>query len=83
MASQQPWAAGRPLTDYTGPEFVAFSEGYASGYVAGVERGRQLADDEAAALWRNAARVVHTLANVPTHDELERIRRDYSARRSA
>lgn len=68
----------RPLEAYTGPEFVAFSEGYASGYVAGIERGRELADNEAAALWRNAAHVVHTLANVETHDELERIRRDYT-----
>lgn len=57
-----------PLTDYTGPQFVAFSEGYASGYVAGIERGRQLADDEASALWRNAARVVHELANIPERD---------------
>ncbi|WP_374969931.1 hypothetical protein [Terrabacter sp. BE26] len=71
-------APNRALLAYSGAEFVAFSEGYASGYVAGMDRGRQLADDEAAALWRNAARIVHALANVPTHDELEAIRRDYS-----
>lgn len=71
----------RPLEAYTGPEFVVFSEGYNSGYLAGIDHGRELADAEAAALWRNAARVVHAMANIETHDEIEAIRRSsYSGR---
>lgn len=42
---------------------------YLSGYNAGIERGRQLADDEAAALWRNAARVIHEMAKIAPRDE--------------
>lgn len=37
-------------------------EFYASGYRRGLERGRELADEEAAQLWREAGRVVRGLA---------------------
>lgn len=35
---------------------------YASGYSRGIERGRELADEDAARLWCDAAKVVRNLA---------------------
>ncbi|CAG7574366.1 hypothetical protein FB554_2545 [Barrientosiimonas humi] len=40
-------------------------DGYGSGYRAGLERGRQLQDDELGALQRAAAAVVHRAAGLP------------------
>lgn len=72
--------AARSLDLIGTPEFLA---GYASGYAHGLEAGRTKADEEAAALHRRATHIVHAIADIPTHDELERRRRDYSGRWSA
>jgi hypothetical protein len=45
------------------------------GYLAGIDRGRQLADDEAAALHHQAVRVVHAMAKLDPHADRERRRR--------
>jgi len=41
-----------------------FLEGYASGFAIGVDRGRELADEDAAAIHRCAVRVVRAMAKV-------------------
>lgn len=58
-------------------------EGYFWGYSHGLERGRELADREAAHMWADVARFVQRLGSpqsVP-FTELERRRRDYSSAR--
>jgi len=42
----------------------AFLEGYASGFTIGVDRGRELADEDAAAIHRYAVRVVRVMAGI-------------------
>jgi len=54
----------------------AFLEGYASGFAIGVDRGRELADEEAAAIHRYACRVVSAMAKVDPHVDRERRRRE-------
>lgn len=41
-----------------------FLEGYASGFAIGVDRGRELADEDAAAIHRCAVRVVRVMAGI-------------------
>ncbi len=41
-----------------------FLEGYASGFAIGVDRGRELADEDAAAIHRYAVRVVRVMAGI-------------------
>jgi hypothetical protein len=52
-----------------------FEAGYLSGYLAGLEVGRERADAEAAALHHQAWRVVQNAAKSPTHAELDERRR--------
>jgi hypothetical protein len=52
------------LATLTGEAWDAFLSGYSSGYVAGIDRGRELADEEAATLHREAVRVVLAMANL-------------------
>jgi len=42
----------------------AFLEGYGAGFAVGVDRGRELADEDAAAIHRYAYRVVRVMAEV-------------------
>lgn len=44
---------------------------YSSGYRRGIERGRELADADAARLWREAAKVVRNLAGCDPLPETE------------
>lgn len=53
-----------------------FLQGYKSGLIAGIERGRQLADDEAAALWSEAHKVVMAMAKIDSHDVREQHRHE-------
>lgn len=48
---------------------------YRSGYVSGWDAGWKAADEDAANLQREAARIVHALANVPPRDRGEDRRR--------
>lgn len=54
-----------------------FMAGYLSGLLAGIERGRELAETEAAALHHRAFRVVQQMATLPAHAEVEKRRRTY------
>ena len=42
-----------------------FQQGYQCGYLAGIDRGRELADAEAEARHRRAAAIVHAAAKLP------------------
>ncbi|GAB2747737.1 hypothetical protein GCM10027039_01720 [Terrabacter koreensis] len=68
--------------DYSAERFAGFVDGYACGYRDGAqaELERREADDRR--LYAEAVRIVHTLANVPTHEELQEIRRSGYARRA-
>ncbi len=57
-------------------EWRTFRDGYQAGYVDGIERGRQLADDEAGTLHREAYKVVQAMARLAPHDDRERRRRE-------
>lgn len=63
------------LTHLTPHEFTIFQAGYLSGLLEGIDRGRDKADAEAAALHHRAFLTVQAAAKQPTHEELERIRR--------
>jgi hypothetical protein len=60
--------------------FSVWLEGYSAGISYGVERGRELADSEAARLHRRAFNVVQMMARIPERDaEADRaakVRRD-------
>lgn len=56
-------------------EVDRFLQGYTSGFLAGVERGRQLADDEANAAHQPAYRVVQAMARLEPHADSEGRRR--------
>lgn len=59
-------------------EFLAgYSAGYGAGLEEGIHRGRRLADDEAAARFRRAHSIVQAIAKVPTHAELDSIRKPW------
>lgn len=45
-----------------------FLEGYASGFTIGVDRGRDLADEDAAAIHRYAVRVVQVMAGIDPYE---------------
>lgn len=62
--------ATEPLDLVTATPEVRFSfwDGYTAGYCAGHEAGRKFADDEIATLQREAARIVHRLAEIPERD---------------
>lgn len=45
-----------------------FLEGYASGFAIGVDRGRELADEDAAAIHRYAVRVVRVMAGIDPYE---------------
>ncbi|WP_157635343.1 hypothetical protein [Nostocoides japonicum] len=57
--------AGQVLTRR---EWLVFLDGYGSGFGHGIDRGRQLADDEAAEIHRRAGVIVDRLARLDTHD---------------
>lgn len=46
-----------------------FMTGYQSGYLAGIDRGRQHERDEVEAIGREAARIVHRMADIPPRDQ--------------
>jgi hypothetical protein len=52
-----------------------FLEGYASGFAIGVDRGRELADEDAAAIHRYAVGVVHAMARLDPWEDAQRRRR--------
>lgn len=56
---------GRVLTRR---EWSSFLDGYTYGYSAGIDRGRGLADDEAAELHRRAGVIVDRMAKLDTYD---------------
>jgi len=56
-------------------EWRLYLDGYQAGYVDGIERGREIADDEAAAIHREAVRVVHAMAKLDPHVDREERRR--------
>lgn len=56
--------------------WATYLDGYRAGYVDGIDRGRQLADDEATALWSEAHKVVMAMARLDPHVERERRRRE-------
>lgn len=57
------------LPSMSADEFDRWTLAYRWGYVAGIERGRQLADEEAATLHAEAVRVVRSLAGIEPRDE--------------
>lgn len=65
---------GPDLMSYTAGEWRAWGDGYRVGRVHGIERGRELADEEAARLHVNAVRVVRAMAALEPHHELEQRR---------
>lgn len=58
-------------------EFDLFMAGMLSGFLSGIDRGRELEAAEMAASWRHAYEHVQAVAKIPTHDELEKRRRTY------
>lgn len=46
----------------------AFMAGLLSGFIAGIDRGRELADTEAVVLHRRAYSIVHAHASIAAHD---------------
>ncbi len=69
---------GMPPTDLVGmpPDlWETFLEGYASGFAIGVDRGRELADEEMATLQREAHRVVMAMAKLDPWKDAQRRRR--------
>ncbi len=52
-----------------------FLEGYASGFAIGVDRGRELADEDAAAIHRYAVRVVSAMAKLDPYQDVQARRR--------
>ncbi|MDQ2757173.1 MAG: hypothetical protein M3Y71_11505 [Actinomycetota bacterium] len=46
-----------------------WEDGFRTGYCSGVDRGRELADEEAATLHRGAVRVVRELVGIDPHEE--------------
>ena len=65
------------LTTCTPGELLVWLSGYRSGLWQGTaaEIARREAEDRA--VYALAVRTVRTMAEIPTHDELERRRRDY------
>lgn len=60
-------ATPEPPTDLLGMRldlWEAFLEGYGAGFSIGVDRGRELADEDAAAIHRYACRVVQVMAGI-------------------
>lgn len=53
----------------TGDQLDLWMSGYASGYLTGLERGREVERDEIATLQREAARIVRTLAMGPARGQ--------------
>lgn len=54
---------------------VVWDAAYLSGYVAGHEAGARWADDHAAAMQREAVRIVHRMAGLPEVDPEDSRRR--------
>ena len=82
LAATQPLdythATPGPPTDLVGmpPDlWEAFLEGYASAFAIGVDRGREIADEEAAAIHRYAHRVVMAMAKLNPHEVRQARRR--------
>ncbi len=73
-------AGGRSETQHIAlmprAEWEMWLDGYGVGYVHGIDRGRQLADDEAAILHRAAHKVVHAVAKLEPHQVREQRRRE-------
>lgn len=63
------------IATLTGEAWDAFLAGVTSGYLAGIERGRELADEEAATLHGEAVRVVRALAGIDPWPVAEEKRR--------
>lgn len=63
------------IVSLTAEAWDAYLSGYTSGYVAGIERGRVLADEDAATLHREAVRVVRAMANLDPWPVAEEKRR--------
>ena len=51
-----------------------FDAAYALGFMHGIDRGRELADAEAARDWRDVARRVHAVAEARTFEQVMRNR---------
>lgn len=66
--------AGGDLTGIHPEALAVFTDGYSSGYVAGLEAGRAQYEAEDAAWWASVARSMHALAKQPTYAELQRRR---------
>lgn len=59
------------LETWPASRFDDYLTGWKAGYLEGVDRGRELADAEAAARHRSAADVVLAMVNVPEVDRAE------------
>lgn len=57
------------ITTLSNAEWDRCMEFYSSGYSHGVAAGRKFADDEAASIGREAARIVHLMAGIPPRDQ--------------
>lgn len=49
-----------------------FAAGFTAGYLEGIDRGRQDADDEAVQLFQEATRVVHVMAGIDPYADRQR-----------
>lgn len=68
-------SARNVLDDWPESRLADYLLGWRYGYLEGVDRGRQLADEEAAARHRAAAGVVLAMTKVPERDHTEDERR--------
>lgn len=59
------------LVDLTPDQWDVAVVFYQSGYMHGLDAGRQHERDETTALMRNAVSIVHAMAKVPPRDEVE------------
>lgn len=66
------------LLSYSAAEFSAWLDGFTAGRMGAFEERDRLADQTARACHVLAVRIVHAMAEIPTHEELERRRRTYS-----
>lgn len=46
-----------------------YMTGYSAGYAHGIERGRQIEHNEITTIGREAARIVHRMADIPPRDQ--------------
>lgn len=64
-------SAGNVLEAWPPSRWDDYVAGFDQGYLEGLSRGREIADEEAAARQRAAARVVHYMPRVPVVDPVD------------